>query len=115
MRDLKLIAPDDGSYNLDFDIVDGFPEYVTYPQQTQDQRAAISAYMIRGTIPGKPDTDVNWSGLYDKDDETLISIDNEVKQAIQKNAAIPGNVAGMYIPIYTRSEEGGVKINIFQS
>ena len=115
MRDLKLIAPDDGSYNLDFDIVDGFPEYVTYPQQTQDQRAAISAYMIGGTIPGKPDTGVNWSGLYDKDDETLISIDNEVKQAIQKNAAIPGNVAGMYIPIYTRSEEGGVKINIFQS
>ena len=54
MRDLALITPTEKTnWCLDFDIIDGYPRYVPTERNTQDQRAAVAAYMIRGTIPGK--------------------------------------------------------------
>ena len=117
MRDLMLITPTDPtdtSWRMDFDIVNGFPRFVPYERNTQDQRAAVSAYTFRGTIPGKPDIGIDWSGLYSNDDETLVNIDNEIKQAIQQNAAIPEGPNATYVPIYESDEEGHIGISIYQ-
>ena len=115
MRDLALITPTEPTdWCLDFDIVDGYPRYVPESRNTQDQRAAVAAYMTRGTIPGKPELGIGWSELYQENyEETLISIDNEVKQAIQEYAAIPAGPDGMYVPVYDMKEEG-VEIAIYQ-
>lgn len=119
MRDLMLITPSDPldtSWRLDFDIIDGFPKLVPFERNTQDQRAAISAYTFRGTIPGKPDVGIDWSGLYSHDNnkETLVNIDNEVRQAIQQNAAIPNGPNSTYIPVYQSDDKGRINITIYQ-
>ena len=117
MRDLMLTMPSDHnetSWCLDIDIVNGFPKLVPFERNTQDQRAAVSAYTFRGTIPGRPDIGVNWEGLYETQDTTLVTIDNEVKQAIHENAAIPEGPNSTYVPVYKTKEDGGVEIAIYQ-
>lgn len=115
MRDLIVITPTEKSnWCLDFDVVDGCPRYVPTERNTQDQRAAIAAYMIRGTVPGKPQLGIGWAGLYQEDyEETLTVIDNEVKQAIQEYAAVPEGPNGLYVPVYQAGKEG-VEIAIYQ-
>lgn len=114
MRDLKLIMPIEPSdWCLDFDIINGQPGFVQHERNTQDQRAAIAAYMMRGSIPGMPNIGIGWSGLYDSDSETLISIDNEIKQAIQKYAGIPDGPNSNYVPLYETSEDG-IQLHILQ-
>lgn len=107
MRDLKLITSEKGEYSLDINIVSGYGELLPYENQTQDQRAAVSAYMIKGTVPGYPELGVDWSSLYDKEGSaTLINIDNEIKQAMQKNAVADDGIATMYAPAYEQTKEG---------
>ena len=53
--------PTQTNWRLDIDIIDGFPKLVPFERNTQDQRAAISAYTFKGTIPGKPDIGIDWS------------------------------------------------------
>lgn len=116
MRDIALITPSDEeeAWCLDFDIVDGQARMVPEERNTQDQRAAVAAYMIRGTIPGKPELGIGWSELYQENyEETLVTIDNEVKQAIQEYAAVPEGPNGMYVPVYDTKEKG-VEIAIYQ-
>lgn len=115
MRDLMLITPTEGRpWCLDFDIIDGSPKYVPNDRNTQDQRAAVAAYMFRGTIPGKPDLGIDWSGLYSSEEkETIIEVDNEIKQAIQEYAAIPEGPNGMYVPMYAYKEDG-IQLAIYQ-
>lgn len=116
MRDLMIItpaSPSNTSWRMDIDIINGMPKLLPYARNTQDQRAAISAYTFQGTIPGKPNVGVNWAGLYNGQDETLVNIDNEVKQNIQNNAAIPNGPNGMYIPTY-ESKDGGITVTIYQ-
>lgn len=112
-----LITPQDPSqtqWRLDLDIINGFPKLVPFERNTQDQRAALSAYMFKGTVPGKPDVGIDWSGLYENNEETLVTIDNEVRQAIQENAAIPDGPNSMYVPTYKTDEEGNISITIYQ-
>jgi len=106
--------PHDKSWCLDIDIVDGFPRLVPFERNTQDQRAAVSAYTFRGTIPGKPDVGVDWSSLYEDNKSTLVNIDNEVRQAIQENAAIPEGPNSTYVPTYSTDKSGGISITIYQ-
>lgn len=115
MRDLLLITPSqDEQWCLDFDIIDGIPKFVPQERNTQDQRAAIAAYMFRGTIPGRPELGIDWSALYREDyQETLVSVDNEVKQAIQEYAAVPEGPNGMYVPIYGTTENG-IELAVYQ-
>lgn len=115
MRDLALITPSEGSeWCLDFDIINGQPRFVPEERNTQDQRAAVATYTFRGTIPGKPDVGIGWSEMYQSDyQETLISIDNEVKQAIQEYAAVPEGPNGMYVPVYDMKEKG-IEVAIYQ-
>lgn len=117
MRDLMLIMPEDPQevpWCLDIDIIAGYPKLVPFERNTQDQRAALSAYTFRGTIPGKPDVGINWEDFYDNAEETFVDIDNEVKQAIQANAAIPEGPNGTYVPTYKTSENGNINITIYQ-
>lgn len=118
MRDLMVITPEkpqEAGWRLDFDIIDGFPKLVPYARNTQDQRAAISAYTFQGTIPGKPDIGIDWTGLYENNNkETLVDIDNSVKQAIQENAAIPEGPNSTYVPTYNTTEDGQINITIYQ-
>lgn len=116
MRDVLLITPAERGegWCLDFDIVNGYPKYVPQDRNTQDQRAAVAAYTFRGTIPGKPDLGVDWSGLYSSEErETIVEIDNEVKQAIQQYAAIPEGPNSLYVPMYGYGEEG-IELAIYQ-
>lgn len=117
MRDLMLIMPEnphEAPWCLDIDIIDGYPKLVPFERNTQDQRAALSAYTFRGTIPGKPDVGINWDDLYSNSEETFVDIDNEIKQAIQANAAVPEGPNGTYVPTYKTSEDGTVNITIYQ-
>lgn len=116
MRDLLLITPakPEDTWNLDFDIVHGVPRYVPEERNTQDQRAAVAAYMFKGSIPGKPDMGVNWSALYEPNyEETLVTIDNEMKQNIQQLAAAPTTMNSMYVPLYNITEDG-IELSIYQ-
>lgn len=115
MRDLMLITPPTGEqWCLDFDIVNGVPKFVPTERNTQDQRAAVAAYMFRGTIPGKPELGIDWSALYQENyQETLVTVDNEVKQAIQEYAAVPEGPNGMYVPVYG-TKDGTIELSIYQ-
>lgn len=110
---MLIVPAEKTNWCLDLDIVNGQPRMVQYERNTQDQRAAISAYMFKGTIPGKPDLGINWADLYSGSEETLVSIDNEVKQAIQRNAAIPNGPNSTYMPMY-KSTEDGIALAIYQ-
>ena len=116
MRDLKLITPLDASnssWSLDIDIVEGFPVFVPYERNTQDQRAAVAAYTMLGSIPGMKGVGVNWAGLYSGNSETLVTIDNSVKQAIQKYAGVPTEYAKTYSPVYIENN-GRIQLSIYQ-
>jgi hypothetical protein len=112
-----LIMPKDRTeehWCLDIDIINGMPKLVPFERNTQDQRAAVSAYTFQGTIPGKPDIGINWEGLYSGNEETLVDVDNAIKQAIQDNAGIPEGPNGTYVPTYKTTEEGAISITIYQ-
>lgn len=115
MRDFKLIMPltSDADWCLDFDFINGQPALVAESRNTQDQRAAISAYMIKGSIPGKPNLGIDWSGMYEQQ-ATVLEIDNSIKQSIQQNAAIPGAPTAGYIPLYA-TDEKGIHVGVFQT
>lgn len=116
MRDLKIIVPEDrdaAGWSMDIDIIDGYPTLLEYERQTQDQRAALATYTVKGTIPGKPDVGVDWSLLYNQG-ATVIDIDNEIKQNIQTKAAVVGTATQSYIPIYTK-DDSGVHVAIYQA
>lgn len=116
MRDLKIIVPTDPAketWNMDIDVVNGVPSLMDYPRNTQDQRAAISAYMVKGTIPGKPNTGIDWSLLY-MQNATILDVDNAIKRNIQNNAGTPGTATQVYMPVYTKDEKG-IHVAVYQS
>lgn len=116
MRDLKIIVPNDrqnSGWNMDIDVVNGYPVFVPYERNTQDQRAALSAYTVKGTIPGRPDSGVDWTQLYAQN-ATVLDIDNAIKQNIQSNAGVPGTATQAYLPVYTK-DDSGIHVVIYQS
>lgn len=109
MRDILLIY--DENNIVDIDIVNGEPRYVLEEQNTQDQRAAVAAYMTKGTIPGMLDTGVDWSSLYSHD-KSLIDIDNQIKRQITAFAV--GNTGTGFSPVY-RSNKGRLEVGVFKA
>ena len=107
MRDVKLIVPTnkEDNWNIDIDIVNGFPVLLPYAQNNADQRAVLSAYIIKGTIPGVPNSGIDWSGLYTQD-VSLINIDNDIKQKITQNVGSGISIEGQYIPLYDKDDDG---------
>lgn len=85
MRDFKiLVAENEG---VDIDIIDGQAEYLQYEAQTGDQRAALSVYCIKGSIPGNLDFGVSW-GLEFTQSNTVTQLNNEIQQQIQECAGM---------------------------
>lgn len=116
MRDLKIIVPKDkqnADWSMDIDVINGYPTLVPYERNTQDQRAVLSAYTVKGTIPGMPTEGVDWSLLY-MQNASILNIDNEIKQNIQKNAAVVGTATQTYMPIYSQDDKG-IHVGIYQS
>lgn len=81
---------------LDIDVVNGCALLISVGT-SEDQRATLCAYTIKGTIPGMLDEGVDWSGLYQKTQD-MTAVDNTVRQDIEK-------YAGSYTPIY--ATDGG--------
>lgn len=116
MRDIKYITPknpEEQDWVLDIDVIDGEAEMVFKEDMTQDQRAAVSTIMCRGTIPGALNEGVDWGSLYERE-TSLINIDNQVQKAIQANVAGTGSVDGSYFPLYSQGEKG-LKISIVKT
>lgn len=111
MRDFKLSYIDDVGF--DIDIINGYPVYVGQVNQTQDQRAAVGATIVRGTMPGDLDLGVNWSALYEKE-TSLLDIDNDVKQMVQQVAGGSGQAGKGYIPLYIPSADGKVTVQVIR-
>lgn len=116
MRDIKYITPEDpetAEWVLDIDIIEGYPDYVFKEDMTQDQRAAVSAIMCKGTIPGALSEGVDWGNLYERN-VSLVDIDNQVQRAIQSNVAGSGSISGSYFPLYEQID-GKIKINVVKT
>lgn len=111
MRDFKVTFIDGNGF--DINIRNGRPDYVDRENQTQDQRAAIGAVIIKGTIPAEPDFGVDWSRLYDKE-ESYIDIYNDICQVINTVAGGTGEAGESYIPLFDPDESGQIKVKVIK-
>lgn len=118
MRDIAVVYPEnaeDAGWDIDIDIIDGYPKYVAQADNTQDQRAALAALMVRGTIPGARDIGVSWGKLLDGEG-SLLTIDNEVRRQIASLAAIGNDQqVTQYLPVYMQNKKGGVDVNVYRA
>lgn len=87
MRDWKILVIDESG--VDIDVVNGEAAYLDYDTQTGDQRAALAAYQVKGTIPGLLDFGVSWAAQYSQDN-TISMLNEEIQQQI---ALCAGNAA----------------------
>ena len=108
MRDILLIQSDD---ILDIEIVNGEPEYVREEDNTNDQRAAVGAFIAKGTVPGMPDLGVDWGSFYDNS-ASLLDMDNQIKMNIDSLATDTVNKRG-YTPLY-KMEDGKLQVEVFR-
>lgn len=113
MRDVMLIVPTnkETEWNLDIDVVDGYPVFLFEEGNTADQRASLAAYQSKGSIPGMRDEGIDWSGLYEKD-TSLVDIDNQAKQRIQELAGAT-SFQSNYTPLY-KEEDNNIVLNIYK-
>lgn len=115
---MLIVVPDDvndKSYFLDINIVNGYPEMVHFEGNTQDQRAALSAVTMKGTIPGMLEEGISWGEML-QNQNNLVSLDNQVKQNVQKNAG-SGDASKLvtYTPLYQQAEDGSVTVALYRS
>lgn len=117
MRDVLVVTPKehtDTSWNLDIDIIDGYPVLLPEASDTSDQRAALAAYQAKGTIPGMADTGIDWSQLYTKE-KTLVNINDQIQKNIQDKVAT-ATVSAMYIPLFKNvNKVEGLKISLLKA
>ncbi len=118
MRDVVLIYPtdtSDTSWNLDLDIIDGYPRYVSEENNTEDQRAAVAALIAKGSVPGNPNLGIDWSQAMG-DNNSFLLIDNQIKQQIASLAAIGSEEQQVqYIPVFKKDENGGVGVQVYRA
>lgn len=116
MRDVLIVTPPDDKqdWNIDIDIVNGVPRYVSTVENTQDQRAALAALICKGTIPGMNEEGITFGNILE-DQDTLVDLNNQVQRQIQKYAAY-GDSSKLiqYIPMYSM-KEGTVGITVYRA
>lgn len=88
MRDLKVTIVED--VGLDIDIVDGQAVLVDEANQTNDQRASIAVYAMKGTVPGQSDFGMSWQDTYDRE-TTGMQLSNEAQLQVQNYAGNAGS------------------------
>ena len=96
MRDIKVYSSD--KYDLDINIVDGMPEFLSADSQTNDQRAGLAAFITIGTIPGRLTDGVDWGSLYSQD-SSYVDISNQISKQVQNY--VTGNTPSevSYLPL----------------
>lgn len=119
MRDIKIIQPveDGGDWDLDIDIVDGEPIWLE-SNQSAGQRSALAAYTAKGSIPGMPDVGVQWSDYFqEQDTDGYISIDNQMKQAVQAYGISPdsSDLKESYTPFASINTDGSLSVQVFRT
>ena len=113
MRDFKLIYTD--LQGFDIDIKNGQAVYVDEQGHTQDQRAAVGAAIIKGTIPGKRDLGVDWSQQLDRGvADTYVDMYNQASLMIQEVAGGDGQVNQGYIPLFLPEEDGTISLRVLR-
>lgn len=105
MRDVRIITPsDDSDWNLDIDLINGVPDYLDTDAQSNDQRAALAAATIKGTVPTLLGYGVSWGDVFTRT-ASIVQFGNEITQQIQEYAnSTDANVS--YSPLVVSSEEG---------
>lgn len=111
MRDFKVTFIADSGF--DINIRNGYADYVDRENQTEDQRAAIGAIIIKGTIPAEPNFGVDWSRLYDKE-ESYVDIYNDICQVINTVAGGTGESGQGYIPLFEPDESGKINVKVLK-
>lgn len=100
-------------WTFDIKIVDG--DFVFVPEETNnmDQRAAISAFVVVGSVYGDKTYGIDWSPYFAKD-TGLVNVDNQIKKNIQQNAMpdFSEGVAAMYGIQYIPNDKGSMGIRI---
>lgn len=100
-------------WTFDFAISDG--DFVLVPEEgnNMDQRAAISAFTVVGSIYGDKEYGIDWSPYFAKD-TGLVNVDNQIKKNIQNNAMpdFSNGVASMYGIQYIPSKNGSMSLRI---
>ena len=111
MRDFKLTYSD--TLGFDIDIKNGYPVYVDLENQTEDQRAAVAATIVQGTIPGQPNTGVDWSKLYDRED-SYVDIYNDTSKLIKEVAGGNGVSGQTYVPVFIPKRGGTIEVKVIK-
>lgn len=111
MNDIKLIIDTslDKEWDLDINIKDGWFEELPYANQTQEQRAAVAAYITLGSIPGHLDEGTDWTS-YLQDKNNIVTIDNQIKQSIQSVVTYDTDknlTQSTFTPVYIPDDASG--------
>ena len=106
---LLTVFPDD---RLDIDIVNGIVVEVPEPVDinTQRQRAAVSAYIAKGSIPGQETLGADWAGFL-SGSVSLMECDNQVKATMETFAQV-SQLADNPYPLYQKTGDGGMEISL---
>ena len=105
--DLELHVLSDNS--LDIDVINGWPTLMN-TTNTPRQRAAVAAYIAKGSVPGQTEIGAEWAS-YMTGQRSLVELDNQVKQNIQDMVGTE-TIMDQIMPLYVPSD-GGVAIRLW--
>ena len=96
-------------------ISDGDFLFVPEESNNMDQRAAISAFVVVGSVYGDKEYGIDWSPYFAKD-TGLVNVDNQIKKNIQQNAMpdFSNGVASMYGIQYIPTKNGSMSMRIIR-
>lgn len=102
-------------WTFDVHIKNGDFELVPTEDNNMDQRAAISAFTVTGSVYGDREYGIDWSPFFAKD-EGLVNVDNQIKKNIQQNAMpdFSNGVASMYGIQYLPNKNGSMGMRIIR-
>ena len=101
-------------WTFDIALADGDFVFVPNEENNMDQRAAITAFVVVGSIYGDKEYGIDWSP-YLSNDTGLINIDNQIKKNIQQNAMpdLANGIGSMYGVQYI-PKDGNMGIRIIR-
>lgn len=119
MRDIKLMQPPspEEEWNLDIDIIDGYPTFLDMAEMTSDQRAGVAAYVSKGSIPGMLTVGIQWSDYFQQESsDGYVKISNQMSQMVQTYGSSPEDRQSnkMYYPLAVLGEDGGITVQVIR-
>lgn len=112
---LSVDVPDNDIpwWTFDIDIIKGEACQLATEENNADQRAAISAFTEIGSIPGAPDTGIDWTP-YLSPSKDIVNVDNQIKRAIQNNVEpnISKGIGNMYGVKYLARDSEDARLGI---